>query len=565
MDEGTHSVQGRTIKSSKDFKSLSRYLTKGSPPAFTRAISIPTSSRDIRSFSDAQPKRRKLVNAVKKYEATIENANKKHFGHVELTPDGISIKWGRTDEPDSRTWRWRELGNVKTSQKGDLFDIRIHDISIIVDRDVRIELQSSFRQHKVNITGHNTAPLLPISKEKVVDKYLKKHKPKIVPRRAEIIGASTEAVNQSKSPIEVEDEDKSGPKDTEPAEINFTGDKSPKSDDTSIKASSPSSPTPEFTPRRNQPRSARTKATEALEPDLSCLEPSIEFEKKLVEEGYKPIRYTFDDGRSSSIAIHDLARLEEGKFLDDSLIMFCLKYALDDLRRREPDRAEGIRLLSTFFFTQLSSTGKVGKWKKTDLLSSNVLIMPMHGALHWSVAIIVNLNIAKEELKDSSIQELDPLKKPTIILFDSLPGTKYKANATFRQICRVCDLFFQDQGLPTIDRKQWLRVIASVPPQSNMTDCGIYLINIVEKFLKNPAAVLDQVALLEPKKNGGRNRLTVEYDKPELWEKDDLNMKRRQLLTFFKTLGEQSESPSDTSHLPADTDTDNDSDIEILS
>ncbi|CAE6516690.1 unnamed protein product [Rhizoctonia solani] len=92
----------------------------------------------------------------------------------------------------------------------------------------------------------------------------------------------------------------------------------------------------------------------------------------------------------------ELARLEPGEFLNDTLIELGLKMWLNDLRAQDPALADQVHIFSSFFFKKLDAgRGKgcdyssVKKWTaKFDLFSKKFIIVPINEHLHWYLAII---------------------------------------------------------------------------------------------------------------------------------------------------------------------------------
>ncbi|CAE6413706.1 unnamed protein product [Rhizoctonia solani] len=92
----------------------------------------------------------------------------------------------------------------------------------------------------------------------------------------------------------------------------------------------------------------------------------------------------------------ELARLEPGEFLNDTLIELGLKMWLNDLRLKDPALVDQIHVFSSFFFKKLDAgRGKgcdynsVKKWtSKFDLFSKRFIVIPINEHLHWYLAII---------------------------------------------------------------------------------------------------------------------------------------------------------------------------------
>ncbi|CCO27756.1 Ubiquitin-like-specific protease 2 [Rhizoctonia solani AG-1 IB] len=92
----------------------------------------------------------------------------------------------------------------------------------------------------------------------------------------------------------------------------------------------------------------------------------------------------------------ELARLEPGEFLNDTLIELGLKMWLNDLRQKDPTLVDQIHVFSSFFFKKLDAGrgrgcdyNSVKKWtSKFDLFSKKFIIIPINEHLHWYLAVI---------------------------------------------------------------------------------------------------------------------------------------------------------------------------------
>ncbi|GAA5836252.1 hypothetical protein JCM11251_001442 [Rhodosporidiobolus azoricus] len=112
---------------------------------------------------------------------------------------------------------------------------------------------------------------------------------------------------------------------------------------------------------------------------------------------------------SVSLNYGDTKRLKDDEFLNDTLIEFGLKRAIDQVKDREKhlpqeqQLAPNVHIFNSFFFKQLSSgkgTGDkrfengyklVEKWtKKVNLFDKKYIVVPINEHLHWYLAIIVN-------------------------------------------------------------------------------------------------------------------------------------------------------------------------------
>ncbi|KAF9960473.1 hypothetical protein BGZ72_006855 [Mortierella alpina] len=106
--------------------------------------------------------------------------------------------------------------------------------------------------------------------------------------------------------------------------------------------------------------------------------------------------------KSKSIAVRaeDVSRLDDGEFLNDTLIEFGLKYAHANVELKNAALANQIHVFNTFFYQRLntkptkgaaSSYDAVKSWTaKVDLFAMKYIIVPVHENVHWYLAIITN-------------------------------------------------------------------------------------------------------------------------------------------------------------------------------
>ncbi|KAF9357203.1 hypothetical protein BGX26_004076 [Mortierella sp. AD094] len=159
--------------------------------------------------------------------------------------------------------------------------------------------------------------------------------------------------------------------------------------------------------------------------------------------------------KSKSIAIQseDMSRLNEGEFLNDTLIEFGLKHVYANVETRNPDLADKTYIFNSFFYERLlTKSGKsiqydsVKSWtNKIDLFSKKYIIIPIHEkyvyswnhreiavfmihygrfnhytafSLHWYLAIITNPGLLLKTTED-----IEPSSSPQMSLsyltFDS--------------------------------------------------------------------------------------------------------------------------------------------------
>ncbi|KAI1319067.1 hypothetical protein EDD11_004956 [Mortierella claussenii] len=111
-------------------------------------------------------------------------------------------------------------------------------------------------------------------------------------------------------------------------------------------------------------------------------------------------KVTDETARTKSIAVHaeDMSRLNEGEFLNDTLIEFGLKYVHANVESRNSELADKTYIFNSFFYERLlTKSGKgiqyeaVKSWtNKIDIFSKKYIVIPIHEQVHWYLAIVTN-------------------------------------------------------------------------------------------------------------------------------------------------------------------------------
>ncbi|OLL21786.1 Ubiquitin-like-specific protease 2 [Neolecta irregularis DAH-3] len=145
-----------------------------------------------------------------------------------------------------------------------------------------------------------------------------------------------------------------------------------------------------------------------------------------------PIATFPKEGKDSiTIMSDDLERLDEGEFLNDTIIDFYLKLLLQNAQSQEPPRSidptgREFYCFNTFFYKRLTQRDKEGKkvghanvrkWTKkgnVDLFATKYIVVPVNESLHWYLAIICNMDTAArytlEKFDCKSLEEKAPEK-----------------------------------------------------------------------------------------------------------------------------------------------------------
>ncbi|KAK9321721.1 hypothetical protein V1517DRAFT_261807, partial [Lipomyces orientalis] len=228
----------------------------------------------------------------------------------------------------------------------------------------------------------------------------------------------------------------------------------------------------------------------------------------------------------------DFSRLDDGEFLNDTIIDFYLKYIQDRLQRAHPEIASSTYIFNTFFYKRLTQRingvkgafDNVKKWTaKVDLFSMKYVIIPIHERAHWYLAVIVNLcELGKAKSASGAESGLSRLtcSRPVIFIFDSL---KLRHNTVFRPLRDYLVAEAEDKRGIKIERDHIKSKYGYAPAQPNYCDCGVYVAHYVEAFLSKPEAFLP---LLVDTQN---SKKAVEQQLNRLWEIDQLGSKREHM------------------------------------
>ena len=154
-------------------------------------------------------------------------------------------------------------------------------------------------------------------------------------------------------------------------------------------------------------RSTRTSgATNVYNGVLEDLDDPAEVERyslkhSLGPEWKKPLTYPKVGKPKITVEWGDLPRLDEGEFLNDTLISFYLRFLQKRVEDERPDLSSRIHFFNTYFFATLTSANKsrksfnyegVQKWTRSvDIFTYDYIVVPINEASHWYLAIICNL------------------------------------------------------------------------------------------------------------------------------------------------------------------------------
>jgi len=202
-----------------------------------------------------------------------------------------------------------------------------------------------------------------------------------------------------------------------------------------------------------------------------------------------------------TLRVEDYLTLEEGEFLNDNIIEFFLTYLKEDVLN--PEERDKVHMFSTYFYGALTKTKKgvdfekdrslteaqrqykrVERWTKNiDLFEKDMVIFPICVESHWLLIIAIKPGLINCPPKS---EERTIKGEPFLILLDSMGGDNDKLVAKIRQYLTE-EWKAKTGGKETFGKREVRLVKPEKPEQLNFTDCGVYLLQYIEKMFRSVA------------------------------------------------------------------------------
>ncbi|KAF9881041.1 ulp1 protease family protein [Colletotrichum karsti] len=139
-------------------------------------------------------------------------------------------------------------------------------------------------------------------------------------------------------------------------------------------------------------------------------------------DDHKPLIFPASGKYRTTIYKDDIARLEEGEFMNDNLIGFYSRYLQIKLEQENKQAADRIYFMNTYFYPKL--TEKRGRginydgvktWTaKVDIFSYDYIIVPINEQAHWYLAIICHPSklVKSDEIKEEDVESAQLQETP---------------------------------------------------------------------------------------------------------------------------------------------------------
>lgn len=194
---------------------------------------------------------------------------------------------------------------------------------------------------------------------------------------------------------------------------------------------------------------------------------------------------------------HDRLSLGAGRFLNDNVVSFFMRYHFD--KNVNSEIKNRVHIFNSFFFPKIKSIRNkksenvtyqcASRWlKDTKLFDKDFIIMPICELDHWVLVIICYP--ASECNTDHCRIPDKKLKEPAVLVLDSSRGHSPSVKKILSQFLEY--QWFKETGsrrkfVINNAKSNGIRLLfPEVPQQRNHYDCGVFIINYFICFLKDP-------------------------------------------------------------------------------
>ncbi|KAM0919612.1 hypothetical protein ACQ4PT_008082 [Festuca glaucescens] len=226
-------------------------------------------------------------------------------------------------------------------------------------------------------------------------------------------------------------------------------------------------------------------------------EPSLCFPKQYFcgIGDFEEFTYPKGDREAVSISSRDVELLLPEIFVNDTIIDFYIKHLST---RIEPTERSRYHFFNSFFFRKLADLDKdqekapkgreaflcVRKWtRKIDIFAKDFLFIPVNFSLHWSLLVICYPGEVDTFNKDGDARVAGKL--PCIMHMNSIKGTHSGLKDIIQSyLWEEWKERHPESASDSSDKFLNLRFLSlELPQQDNLSDCGLFLLHYVERFL----------------------------------------------------------------------------------
>ena len=254
----------------------------------------------------------------------------------------------------------------------------------------------------------------------------------------------------------------------------------------------------------------------------------------VLEKDSNPVEYLIYPSSKQrggvTVTSNDYLCLQKGQFLNDVIIDFYLKYLQCGPMEENPLMCRTY-IFSIYFYSRLITKGKVAsaippaqlmhnnvkKWtKNVNIFEKDFIVIPINESDHWFVVIVCFPNP----------RESSKVKRSIMIIMDSLEDGRKTT------VCNNIRTYLSMEWSAKMNTEKRFTVencpayCPNVLQQSNMTDCGIFLLQFVESFFEKPLTAF-----------------TPPLESLVSWFSEDcINSKRYKIASIIRDLSSESQS-----------------------
>lgn len=212
-----------------------------------------------------------------------------------------------------------------------------------------------------------------------------------------------------------------------------------------------------------------------------------------------PVLFEFlIDGENNKTVIsftkHDYEQTKPPRFLNDTNISFFMQYHLEN--HVDKELRDKIHIFNSFFFDKIKSMKLEGsiktctsRWLKgVTLFDKDFLILPVCEKDHW-ILIIICYPYNTPTIRSYKIPD-EKLYEPAVIVMNSFHRCAPSVKKILSQFLKFC--WDHERGSIrsfTINnaKPNGIRLLfPSLPQQTNDYNCGVFILNYLYCFLKDP-------------------------------------------------------------------------------
>lgn len=297
-----------------------------------------------------------------------------------------------------------------------------------------------------------------------------------------------------------------------------------------------------LTPSKSPYRESSPRASRASSSCRPTIPPNLEANPRLL--------FTYPPTGVDAVSINsnDVLRLADGCYLNDSIIDLDLRrlylHAEACVRRQ-------VHIFSSFLYRKLTKEGTACSTIPVNIFERTFSFIPINEHLHWYLALICNpmhamavssLSAATDQGVDGRNDSLPPSVSDSsslpgsqapvepsgtyVVIFDSL-GSRHRRAAVEKIKAFICSEA-RFKMAAEVDKKQIGVLYPKLPLQKNLTDCGWFLLEYVDRFLQHPQQVM--ASIMEKR------------DLSRWFSHDDTGLRRVALKTFIESNTRHGES-----------------------